>query len=125
MQVLAPRAVGLNIARPLVGEGGFVRRPQIGRAPEKPGDVLRERVEHFARGLPPRDAPRVTWKNGQIAVPPDGEFTSLHQVNLAGELWVLGSIGLEAFGPLAPGLSAARAHPSRKVLPDGFGDQKL
>src|SRR5262249_44369945 len=48
MQILSTRTAGLEVARALVGQSGLVRRPEIPRAAEEPGYVLRQHVQHFA-----------------------------------------------------------------------------
>ena len=78
---LPPGVSGLEIAGALVGQGGLVRRAEIRRAAEEPGDVLREHVQHLAGCLAPRDAFRVGRKDGEIAVPTGREFAPLHLVD--------------------------------------------
>src|SRR5215468_12193899 len=48
MQILSTRTAGLEVARAFVSQSGLVRRPEIPRAAEEPGYVLRQHVQHFA-----------------------------------------------------------------------------
>src|SRR5215470_15517249 len=69
MQVLSTRALCLEVARALVGQSSFVRRSKVGRTAKKPGDILCEHVQNFTRSVSPRNAFRVGWKKGEVAVP--------------------------------------------------------
>ena len=110
---------------PSIRQGGLVRRSKIRRASEEPGNVLREHVQHLARGFPPGDALRVGRKDGEVAVPTGRQLAPLHQIDLGRQFGILGAIGCEEFRPLAPSLRAARADPGREVLVDTVGDEKL
>ncbi len=125
MQVLPAWVVGLEASRARVRQGGLVRRPQIRRAPEKPGDVLREHVEHGSRGLSPGEALRVGRKDGEVTVPSGGQLAPLHLVDLGREGRVGGPIGREELGPPTPGLRATRADPGCEVLADTVGNEEL
>jgi hypothetical protein len=54
VQIPTPRRNGLEVSRSR--QNGLVRWPEIRRATEKPRDVLREHIQHFARSFAPRDA---------------------------------------------------------------------
>ena len=73
----------------------------------------------------PGDALRVGGENGQVAVPPGGEFAPLHLVDLSGEFGVCGPIRREEFRPFAPGVRAARADPVREVFVDSVRHKEL
>src|ERR1700737_1189383 len=125
MQVLSAWTVGLEISRAVVFERGFVRRRQISRTSEKPGDVLREDVEHLARSFPPGNALGVGREGREISIPCGWQLTPLHLVDLGGEIRMRGAIGIEQVRPLAARLSAARPDPSGKMLADALGNEKL
>ena len=110
---------------PVVGEQGPVRRPEVGRAAEKPRDVLREDVQHLAGGVASGDALCVRREHREIAIPSGGKFAALHLVDLGGELGEGPAIAIEELHPFAPGRRAARADSLREVLIDAVGHQEL
>ena len=126
MQVLPARVIGLEISRALVRQNGLVRRPEIGRASEKPGDVLRQNVQHLARGVAPRDAFRVGREDGKVAVPPGREFAPLHLVDLGGERPDTWLDKLRTVPSIcASGFCAACADAGSEVLIDAVGHKEL
>src|SRR5439155_14953191 len=92
MQGLAAPAPGLEASRALVGQGRLVRRPEVRRAAEQPRDVLSKHVEHLARGLPAGDAFGIRREDGEVAIPPRRQVSSLHLIDLGRELWMGGSV---------------------------------
>ena len=64
VKVLPARGISLEISGALKGQESLVRWPQVGRASEEPANILREHIEHFARGFSPRHALRVGRKYG-------------------------------------------------------------
>jgi hypothetical protein len=88
---------------------GLVRRPEVGRAAQEPGDVLRQHVQHLARGVAPGDALGIGGKDGQVAIPSRGQFAPLHLVDLGRELGKLGPVGGEKLPSIPRRLGAARA----------------
>ena len=53
MEVLSSIAFGLEFTGALEGQGGSVRRPEICRAAEEPGDVLGEHIQTFPEASRP------------------------------------------------------------------------
>src|SRR6266704_2776302 len=111
-------------SRALVRKGGPVRRSEIRRTAEEPGDVLREHVEHLARGVPAGHALRIGREDGKVAVPVGRQLAPLHQLDFVRECSILSPIGLEQVRPPTACRRAARAHPGREVLIDAGGDQE-
>ncbi len=95
MEILPAWVAGLEISRAFESQGGLIRGSEIRGATQKPGDVLRENVQHFSRRFPPRDALCVSRKRGEILVPPGWEFAALHQFDLGREIGVLCSIRVD------------------------------
>src|SRR5262249_21527026 len=110
VKVSAARIGGLEVTGSLKGQRRFVRRPQVRRASDKPGNILCENVQDLARGLASGDSLGVSREDGEIAIPARGQFAPLHQFDLGGEFGKPGSISGEEFQPLAAGLTAARAN---------------
>ena len=125
VQVLSGGTPGLEVPGPLVGQGGPVRRCEIRRPAEEPGNVLSEHVEHLARRVPPGHALRIGREDGKVLVPIDGQLAPLHQIDLVGERSVLRAIGLEQIHPPTPRGGATRAHPGREMLVHAVGDEEL
>ena len=86
--------------------------------PKKPGNILCEHVQDFARGVSPGNALRVRGKDGKVAVPAGRELPSFHLIELSGECGVAGSVSSEKVRPIPPGLRARLAYPFREVLVD-------
>src|SRR5207244_5232063 len=101
MEILTAAAPGLEASRALVRQGRLVRRPEVRRAAEEPGNVLREQVEHLARGLPAGDALRIRREDGEVAIPPRRQVSSLHLIDLARQLGVLRPVRREERSPSA------------------------
>src|SRR5215813_10619721 len=123
MQVPAPWTNGLEISR--TRQNGLVRWPEIRRATEKPRDVLRKHIQHFARGFAPRETFRVGRENREVAVPRGGKFAALNPVYLGRELGAFGPVGVKECDPFAPCLRAACAHSLRKVVIDTLGHKEF
>ena len=69
VQVPAARAGGLEISGAGERQRRLVRRAEVGRATEEPRDVLREDVQHLARGLPSRHTLRIGREHGEVRDP--------------------------------------------------------
>ena len=113
--------------RPRTSSVRLVRRPEVGRAAEEPGHVLREHVEHLARGVAPGDALRVGRKDRQVAVPAVRQLAPLHLLDLGGELrdTSRGSAAKSSV-PRRARASAPRAPmPGGEVLAHAVGHQEL
>src|SRR5258708_26900421 len=82
VQILTGRRISLKVSGAFVGQTRPVRWPQVGRASEKPGNILCEHVQRFGGGIASRDALRVGGKHGEVAIPSCRELTSLHLFNL-------------------------------------------
>ncbi len=121
-----PGIVGLEISCAFIFQSGFVRWAEIRRAAEEPGDVLRQHVQHLARGFPAGDALRIGRENREIAVPVRRELAPLHLVNLGSrdlDTWRgrqrrVPSIGRRAFAPRC-------ADAGREVLADAIRHEEL
>ncbi len=64
-------------------------------------------------------------KTGKPAIPTRRQLAPLHQVDLVREFWMLGAVGGEQLGPIAPSLRAARAYPGGEMLAHGVRDEEL
>src|SRR5258708_23462094 len=102
MEILSARAIGLAVSRVFERQGGLVGWPEIGRAAEKPGNILREHVQHFAGSVPPRQSFGVSREDWEVAVPGGGEAASLHEVDLVGKVGMLRAVRIEELAPCAP-----------------------
>ena len=69
VQIPAARGGGLEIAGAGERERGLVRRTEVRRAAEEPWDVLREDVQDFARGLPPRHTLWIGREHREVPIP--------------------------------------------------------
>ncbi len=78
VEVLPARVISLEISCALIRQNSLVRWSKIRRPSEKPGNVLSQNVQRFARGVPSRKALRISWEDGKVFVPTRGKFTSLH-----------------------------------------------
>src|SRR5258707_13108541 len=92
MQVLPARAVGLEISGAIEFEGGLVRRREVGRASEKPGDILRDNVQHLARCAAPGHALGAGQEDREVSVPPPRKLPSLHRIDLGSKIALLSSL---------------------------------
>src|ERR1700730_14502172 len=106
---------------PLVLRRVLVRRAEIRRAAEEPGDVLREDVEHLARGVPSGYALRIRREDRQVAVPTGRELAPLHLVYFRRELGKRALVGSKELRPPPPRLRAARSHAGGDALVDAVG----
>src|SRR5262249_57103077 len=125
MQVLAAPVPGLEASGALVRQRGLVRRPEIGRPPEEPRDVLSEDVEPFARVVAARDALGVCREDGKVAIPPCWQVAPLHLVDLACKLGERGPVRSQELRPPASRCGAARTDAGGEMLADAGRDQKL
>src|ERR1051325_3024857 len=125
MEISAARTGGLEMPRSLEGQGGLVRRPEIGRSTEEPGDILREYIQDLARGLAPGDPFWVSREDRKVAVPARRQFATLNQIDLVREFGKFGPISAEKLGPLTTGLLAARADTPSEMCIDTVGYEKL
>src|SRR6266404_6071254 len=71
------------------------------RSAEPPRDVLRKHVEHLARSITAGDALGIRREDGEVAIPPHRQVSSLHLIDLGRELRMGGPIRREERGPLA------------------------
>src|SRR6266571_4047539 len=125
MQVLAARVPGLEASRALVRQRGLVRRAEIRRAPEEPGDILRQRVQRLARGVAAGEALGIRREDGEVAIPPRRQVSPLHLVDLARKLGVRGPVRGEERRPPTAGGCAARTDAGGEVLANAVGDEEL
>ncbi len=125
MEVFSAWAICLEVSCPLELQGGFVRGAKIGRAPEEPGNVLRQDVQHLARGIPPCDAFRVGRKLGEICVPSGRQLAPLHLVDFAGQFGILDPVAREQVHPPPPCGIATRANSRGKMFANAIGNQEL
>src|SRR5262245_37254102 len=109
VQVLSSQVIRLEMAGAFVSKQGLVRWAEVGRSAQEPRDVLRQNVEHFARGFASSDALWVRRKYGQIAIPAIREFTPLHLFDLGGEFRIVDAVILEKLLPLPVRRRAARS----------------
>ena len=95
VQIPAAARARLEVAGALEGQDRLVRGTEIRRAAEQPGDVLRQHVEHFPRGVAPRDAFGIGRKDGQTAIPSGRQLTALHQIDLGRKLRIFRAVGCD------------------------------
>src|SRR6516225_3974761 len=125
MKIPAAGSAQLEVSGTIKCKDRLVRRPEICRPAEQPGDILRQDIEDLARGVSSGDALRIGRKNGKLGIPSGRQFTSLHQVNLVCEIRIFRVVSREEFGPTAVGPLSARADTSSEVLAHGLGNQKF
>ena len=122
---LPPGLPGLEVSRALVRQRGLVRRAEIRRAAEEPGNVLREHVEHLARGFPAGDALGIRREDREVAIPSRRQLAPLHLVDLGRQFGIRVRMTRRALstGGARPG--APRTDAGREVLADAVGNQEL
>ena len=69
MEIAAAGAAGLEVAGAGELQRRLVRRAEVGRAAEEPGNVLGQHVQHLARGVAAGDALGIGREARQVAVP--------------------------------------------------------
>ena len=123
---LPPGVAAWKSPAPAKVERGLGRWAEVRGAAEEPGDVLREHVQHLARGVAAGDPLRVGGEDREVPVPAGGQLAPLHLVDLGGELGVLrrgrrrrASVHCRA------GLRAPRADPGGEVLAHAVGHEEL
>ena len=126
MQIPAAGVVGLEIAGAGEFERGPVRGPEIGRAAQEPGDVLRKHVEHLARRRRGRRCPwRSAGKTGRLRSHPVGQLAALHLVDLGGEIGILRAIAGEQRLPADRALRRRAPDAGGEMLADAVRHQEL
>src|SRR5262245_10268451 len=98
---------------------------QVGRPAQKPRDVFGQGVEHLATGLPRGHAFGVRREGRQSLVPPLGQIAAQHDVELVGEVRVLGPVALEQGLPQLAGPGPAGADALGEVLAHALGYEEL
>src|SRR5262249_32241611 len=94
-------------------------------AAEEPGNVLRQHVQHLARGVASGDALEISRKGRQVAIPSRGKLAPLHLLDLGGELRELPAVVGKERLPAAPRIGPARANASIDLLHDPVGYEDL
>src|SRR5262245_56360067 len=125
MQVPAPRGIGLKVLGSLERQCGFVGGSEISRSTQQPGDVSRQRVEHFTRGVSSRHALAVGRKNGKPRTPSSRQLAPLHLIDLAGKLGIFRLVGRQQLAPAIVGLCPTAANSGGKVIETGVGNKKI
>src|SRR6266404_1502890 len=125
MEVLSARITSLEVSRAFIGKSSLIRRSEVGRTSEEPGNILSQNVERFAGSVSPRDPFRIGWEGRKVAVPVGGKLAPLHQFDLSRVIGVLSSINSKEFRPLPSSFSAARANTGREVFIDAVGHKKV
>ena len=125
MEVSPGVIIGLEIAGPLAFKQGIVRRRQIGRAAQQPGDVWRYLVEHFPRRCPAGHPLRVGGERSYVGVPSVGQVAPLDPLQLSGLLGILDLVLVELRGPLGVQLLTPRSDSRGEVFPHFVGHEEL
>src|SRR4051812_27883162 len=125
MQVPAAGCPRLDVSGSLEQQGGLVGRAEVRRSTDQPRDILCQRVEHFARGIPSGNALGVGRKDRESGIPLRRQLTPLHQVDLGRELRIFRPVSREQLGPAFMGLAATRADSGGEVLGHGGRNQEL
>ena len=126
MEIAAAGTAGLEVARAGELQRRLVRRAEVGRAAQEPGNVLGEHVQHLARGVAAGDALGVGREARQVAVPARGQLAPLHLVDLGGELRELLRGSRRRAPPSARRAAAPRAPmPASKCSHDAVGHEEL
>src|SRR4029453_16975345 len=116
MEILPAQIISLEVSSPFIVENGLVRWSKIRRPSEKPGNVLSQNIQRFARGIAPSDSFRIRCEYREVAIPAGREFAPLHQFDLGRSVRVLSSIGCKQFGPFPSSFCAASAYTSSEVF---------
>src|SRR5262249_37472690 len=124
-EVDVPASGVLDVEVGVALEGDLGRAAQVRGAPEDPGDLLRQRVEHLSGGLTGGHPLRVGGEDRQIAVPAVGELGPLDQLQLPGELGELLPVALAEVDPLLAELLPPQTQTLVEVLPYAVGHQEL
>ena len=85
VKVSAARTLRLEVAGVGKLQRGLVRGTEVGRAAEKPGNVLREHVEHLPGSIAAGQPLGIGWKRREIAVPAGGKLATLHRLDFSGK----------------------------------------
>ena len=125
VQIAPARIVRLQVTGTVEGQPRLGRRRQVRGAADQPRVVLGQRVQHLPGRRPRCDALRVGGKGRNVGVPADGQFATLHPVELVGQVGKFGPIGLEGRLPLAAQSGSTRADPFGEVLVDTIRDEEL
>src|ERR1700678_4661218 len=95
MQILATGIISLKISSALVLQRRLVGWAEISGSAQKPGYILCQNVEHFARSFTAGDAFRISGKNRQILVPTQRQVPALHEINLVRQFRILNRVRRE------------------------------
>src|SRR4029078_70389 len=101
------------------------RWAEVGRSAQEPWDVLRQNVEHFARGITACATLCVRRKYRQMALPAIRQFAPLHLVYLSGEFRILGAVSFEELRPCPAGVRTARSDSVLAVLVAALSNQRV
>ena len=124
VKVSAAGTLRLEVAGVGKLQRGLVRRAEVGRAAEKPGNVLREHVEHLPGSIAAGEPLGIGWKRREILVPAGGKLATLHRLDFSGQRRVLCSVVGKELLPGGVGGCAAGSDAGREVLADAFGHEK-
>src|SRR5215813_814423 len=116
VEILAARGVTLEVSRAFVVEDGLVRVLNVAGPTEKPGNVLSQNIQRFARGIAPSDSFRIRCEHREVAIPTGREFAPLNQFDLGRCVRILSSISCKQFGPFPSSFCAACAYTSSEVF---------
>src|SRR4029453_279970 len=124
MEILPAQIISLEVSSPFIVENGLVRWSKIRRPSEKPGNVLSQNIQRFARGIAPSDSFRIRCEHREVAIPTGREFAPLHQFDLGLCVRILSSISCKQFGPFPSSFCAACAYTSRETFVDAIGNEE-
>ena len=99
VEVPAAAVVRLEVARAVEGQAGLRGGREIGRAAEKPGNVLRDRVQDLPGRVAAGDPLRIGGKLRDVRIPTSRELPALHALDLVCELGIGSPIVLEQRPP--------------------------
>src|SRR4029077_20729337 len=125
VEIPASGSRGFKISRFGKCQERFVRRAEIRRSSQEPGNALSKDVQYFAGSVAAREALGIGGEAWQVAVPSDGQLAPLHLVDLSGEFRKLIMVSGKQRLPAAPRLGPARANTSVESARDPVRYQEL
>src|SRR5579884_4238047 len=84
MKVAPAIMIRLKITSAIKGKASLGGRSQISRAANQPGNILRNHIQYFCRGIAAGDAFFISREGGDIFVPSVRKFTALHARKVVG-----------------------------------------
>src|ERR1700746_639516 len=125
VQIAARSTVGLKITRARERQTRLGGRGKVRGATDHPGEIRRDGIEDFGRGVASGYSLAISWKNGNVLRPVHRQFTFLNLIELRGKFGKLFPVLGELFLPLFARFAAPPSNPGLEVLVYPAGNQEL